>query len=67
MTNESRFAVPLDALGQVQVKVEEQVQAHAAEVQPLDAARWGGSLQPAYGDSAAGGGGGEGACDGGGE
>lgn len=67
MTTKSRFAVPLDALDQVQVKVEEQIQVHAPEVQPVDAARWGGSLEPAYGDSGAGAGGGGGACDGGGE
>lgn len=67
MTTTSRFAVPLDALDQVQVKVEQQIQVHAVDVPPVDAARWGGSLEPAYGDSAAGTGGGGGACDGGGE
>ena len=66
MITPSRYTVPLDALDRVQVDVEDQVEAHAAGLQATDAARWGGSLQPAYGDGA-GGGGAEGACDGGGE
>lgn len=67
MTTPSRYTVPLDALDRVQVNTDDQVEAHASEIQPSDAARWGGFLQPAYGDSASGGGGGDGACDGGGE
>ena len=67
VTSQSRYAVPLDTLNGVHVNAEDQVLTRTADVQPVDAARWGGSLEPAYGDSAAGGGGGQGACDGGGE
>jgi hypothetical protein len=67
MTTPNRYAVPLDAVDGVHVNFEDHVRSQATETHPTDAARWGGSLEPAYGDSASGGGGGEGTCDGGGE
>lgn len=60
----SRYTVPLESLTGVRVDVEDQIAEHAVAEQPIDAARWGGSLEAAYGEAP---GGGSGACDGGGE
>jgi hypothetical protein len=67
MTSANPYAVPLGTLLGIRVGPDHQVQEQPSVTPALDAALWGGALQPGYGGGAGGGagggGGGGGGCD----